>query len=67
MEEEKISSNPDCESQEHPQHLCFLMNENFHHTHKEEYQAMVSGPQFVCGKCSQTAKSDKNLCEPEKL
>jgi hypothetical protein len=68
MAKDKIpENNTECSSEQHSRHLCFLMNNDFHHTNKEEFQEMVSVPEFICKNCSQTAKEAANLCNPEKL
>jgi len=67
MAEENIQGNPECKSESHNQHLCYFVSQGFHLSDKEEYKSMVEDPHFKCTHCGRVAKSDKNLCKPDKL
>jgi hypothetical protein len=51
----------------HEEHLCYLQNVGYVQSDLEEYKDLVRNPGFVCKNCGRAARSDKNLCAPEKL
>lgn len=67
MAAEKKQHNTACEGSAHEQHLCYLMYEGRHYSKPEEYKALVKDAEYICQNCGRTAKSDKNLCAPNKL
>ncbi len=62
-----MEHNPSCKSEGHDKHLCSLMYDGFHYSHREEYKAMVRDAEFLCQNCGRTAKGANSLCEPLKL
>lgn len=64
MADQQVSHNPNCQSDGHDTHLCFMMFEGFHYKHPEQYRAMVQDAQFRSEKCARTANDDAILCEP---
>ncbi|HUW19994.1 MAG TPA: hypothetical protein VMW16_11895 [Sedimentisphaerales bacterium] len=67
MAQEDVRHNPECRSELHSKHLCYIISQGFHLSEPQQYKAMVEGARFKCGHCGRVAKSDKNLCEPVKL
>jgi hypothetical protein len=51
----------------HEEHLCYLQNIGFLLKGWDDYKKLVKDPQYICKACGRTAKSEKNLCTPEKL
>lgn len=51
----------------HQMHLCMLKYKNFPQTNPEEFEKIISEPKFQCAMCKGTAKSEDNLCRPEKI
>jgi hypothetical protein len=60
----------------HEDHLCFLENIGYLRSQellemgvdaKEYYKTLVRDARFICKKCGRAARSDQNLCEPERL
>ena len=66
MTGENFSSNSECKSSSHTQHLCYMVSQGFNLSDEAEYQALVKNPQFKCQKCGRLAKSKTNLCKPVK-
>lgn len=66
MAEEK-TGNPECKSESHSKHLCYIVSQGFHLSNSEEYKALVKDAEFKCQTCGRLAKSADNLCEPVKL
>lgn len=56
--------NPNCKSDLHSQHLCYIISQGFHLTEAGEYKAITQSPKFKCRHCGRTAGDKKNLCEP---
>lgn len=46
------------------EHLCWFMSQGFHLVEREEYQALVTDPQYRCERCRLTAHRPENLCVP---
>ena len=67
MIEENVAHNLQCKSPWHGKHLCYMISQGFNTSDKEEFEALTKEPQFKCRHCGRTAKSEQNLCEPEKL
>jgi len=67
MAEEKITHNPECKSESHSKHLCYIISQGFHLSNAEEYKALVKDAEFECRHCGRLAKSADNLCVPVKL
>ncbi len=67
MADKNIQENTACNTPGHDAHLCHLMYDGFHYSHREEYKQMVQDAQFRCQFCGRTAKSDKHLCSPQPL
>ena len=66
MSEEK-KSNLECTSDEHQDHLCFLMCEGWHLAHPKGYKEIVKDAEYRCEYCDRTAKNHHNLCKPKEL
>lgn len=66
MVEEK-TGNPECKSETHNRHLCYIVSQGFHLSDAETYKALVKDAEFKCQTCGRLAKSGDNLCVPEKL
>jgi hypothetical protein len=56
-----------CKTERHDEHLCYMIALGLNVTDAEEYQALTAEPQFRCGHCGRTARSDENLCVPTHL
>lgn len=67
MAREEASHNAACDADGHDRHLCFLMYEGFHYSHKDEYRKLVQDAHFRCQNCGRTAKSADNLCAAVEL
>jgi len=67
MAETAATHNEACEDGDHNKHLCFLMYEGFHLSHKDEYRALVQDAHFRCQHCGRTAKAAGSLCAPVEL
>jgi hypothetical protein len=67
MVEKLVYQNPNCTGEKHEDHLCFLMHEGFHYSHKAEYKAIVKDAEFRCENCARTAQLAKRLCAPMPL
>ncbi|MGA2171821.1 MAG: hypothetical protein ABSG82_02245 [Sedimentisphaerales bacterium] len=67
MAEKNTQNNPECKSELHSEHLCYIVFQNSHLSNKQEYKSLVENPQFKCTHCGRVAGSDKNLCKPDKL
>lgn len=67
MTEESVSHNSECGMPSHNRHLCYIVAQGFHVTEPEDYQKLVSEPEFKCETCGRVAKSDENLCNPVRL
>ncbi len=66
MAEEK-TGNPECKSESHNKHLCYIVSQGFHLSDAEEYKALIQNAKFKCRHCGRAAKSADNLCEPIEL
>jgi hypothetical protein len=64
MAEEKIQQNPNCKSESHNKHLCYIVSQGFHLSDAKEYETIVRDPKFKCRHCGRVAHSANNLCEP---
>ena len=64
MQQENIQHNTDCESEDHDNHLCYLISQGFHLSDTKAFKALISEPNFQCQHCSRKANSNKNLCVP---
>ena len=64
MAEEKIPHNPECKSESHSKHLCYIVYQGFHLREAEQYKALVKDAEFKCRHCGRLAKSADNLCVP---
>ena len=42
MAQEPVEHNPQCQSEEHGQHLCYIVAQGFHLSDEEEYKSLVS-------------------------
>ena len=67
MSETKPEHNAECSSPEHSKHLCHLMYDGFHYSHRAEYKEMVKDAEFRCQNCPRTAKLAEHLCAPIEL
>ena len=67
MAEESVKNNPECKSESHSLHLCYIVSQGFHLSDPETYKALVEDPLFKCEHCGRVAMSDKSLCVPAKL
>ena len=67
MENNKEKHKLECTADKHKNHLCFLMCEGWHLSHREEYKAIVKNAEYRCQACDRTAQKADNLCEPVKL
>jgi len=47
--------------------LCKIVKSKKIRKEFEEYRKLVKNPRYVCVKCGRTARSKRNLCEPEKI
>jgi len=65
--DEKIQHNLECASEQHDQHLCYLLSQGFHLSDEQEYKALIEHPKFKCGHCGREANSSDNLCVPAAL
>ena len=64
MQEVTKQHNAECTADAHNEHLCYLMCDGFHYSHKEQYKVMVQDANFRCQYCARTAKRAENLCAP---
>ena len=48
-------------------HLCYLVNINYHSFNPEQYKSIVRDAKFICKVCGRVANKAKNLCRPVKL
>ncbi len=62
-----MQDNPECKSEQHKKHLCYLMLDGFHLSNPAEYKAIVQDAQYRCQSCGRTAKSSDDLCDPVAL
>ena len=67
MPENALTPNAECTDAGHKAHLCSLMYEGFHYSHREEYKALVRNADYRCRDCARTAKDAANLCSPVAL
>ena len=67
MSEENTQHNSECKSEEHDQHLCYIISQGFHLSNEQELKNLTDNPEFKCNHCGRKANSDKNLCVPFKL
>jgi hypothetical protein len=51
----------------HENHLCYLENIGYIQEFPEVYKDLVKRGKFFCKVCGRVAKSEENLCIPEKL
>jgi hypothetical protein len=66
-EEQKMEHNTNCNVSGHDEHLCFLIYQGWGVTNKTAYKALVDKAEYLCQKCTRTANSHSNLCEPVDL
>jgi len=67
MKEPKSLHNTNCNHEHHSEHLCYLMFEGFHLSHKAEYRSLIEHPRYRCRKCARTVKHAENVCEPVRI
>lgn len=67
MAEEDLQSDLKCQSEQHHQHLCYLISQGFHLSDEQEYKALTDSPEFRCGHCHRKANSGQNVCVPVDL
>ena len=67
MLEQNVQHNTECKSEEHDQHLCYIISQGFHLSDEQELKALTENPKFKCNHCGRKANSDRNLCVPLKL
>ena len=67
MSETQLEHNAKCDDPNHSKHLCFLMYDGFHYSHRAEYKEMVKDAAFRCQNCGRTAKLAEHLCAPVDL
>ena len=54
-------------TENHSEHLCYLMSQGFHLSDEQEFRALIENAQYRCDHCGHHAKSDTNLCVPMHL
>jgi hypothetical protein len=67
MAEENVQLNSECRTGVHSQHLCYIVSQGFHLSDEQEYKALVEDAGYKCNHCGRAAKSDANLCVPNRL
>jgi len=67
MEYKTARSVTHCDSDQHAQHLCYLVAMGFHLSDEREYLALIAQPRYQCRHCGRTAGSNMNLCVPADL
>jgi rubrerythrin len=67
MADEPLSSNSECRSSSHEEHLCYLILQGFNISDEAEYKALIEDPMFKCSKCGRSAHRRENLCKPARL
>lgn len=56
--------NPECKSESHSEHLCYIISQGFHLSDADKYNELVKDTKFKCEQCGRLAKSSNNLCMP---
>ena len=51
----------------HYNHLCYLVNINYHSFNPKKYKSIVKDAKFICKVCGRVAIKATNLCKPVKL
>jgi len=64
MADPNVVSERHCDPERHDEHLCYMIALGLDVEEAQEYQALIAEPQFRCGHCGRTARSDGNLCVP---
>lgn len=67
MAKESAVHNPNCKSELHEMHLCYIISQGFHLSDPLEYKALVENPQFKCQHCGRVANKAESLCKPAAL
>lgn len=61
------SQNNDCGSNDHDEHLCYLMYIGFHLEQKAAYKQLVQNARYRCQRCARTTYAARHVCEPKAL
>ena len=67
MAEIKTQTKTDCDTEQHTEHLCYMISQGFHISDAQEFHKLTENAQFSCNHCGRTAKSNINLCAPKPL
>ena len=51
----------------HSDHLCYLVSQGFNISDEQEFRALIEDAKYRCNHCGRHAKSDVNLCVPVPL
>ena len=57
----------ECETEQHDEHLCYIVSQGLHLNDQQAYSALTRDPRFFCHHCGRIAKSGANLCVPVDL
>ena len=64
MKIENKKHNPECDSELHKMHLCYIVSQGFNLSDPDEYKELVEKPRFKCQHCGRVANKAENLCKP---
>jgi len=67
MAMEHPQHNTECNSGVHTEHLCYIISQGFHLSDEQKYKVLVEYAEYKCNHCGRIAKSDANLCVPDRL
>lgn len=64
LEQNHILHNLNCTSEQHGQHIYYLLSQGLNLSDGQEYVALIDNPKFMCGHCGRKANRNGNLCVP---
>lgn len=67
MCENHSCGNKDCKSDDHINHLCFLLSDGIEEKNPDQLKTITEEPQFQCHTCGRTSHSADNVCMPIEL
>ncbi len=67
MENKLAQLDMEYRTEEHTEHLCYIISQGFHLTDEQQYRVLIENPGYRCDHCGRTAESDTNLCVPVPL